>query len=447
MRVTCSLKQLVFIFVLCSLRSLSGGAQTISVFAGGSKTADYGDGGYALNAKFDDIAGMLADDKGNVYIASGHRIRKIDASGIVTTIAGSGSSSGKSGDGGPATAAKMNAPSGMALDKDGNLFVADTKNNCVRKIDRDGIITTVAGYGPSGYSHDTLAVHATITTPHALAFDADGNLYISESGDGNVRIRKVNSAGYMTTYAGTKSTKYAEANMPDGLPATDVRVMSVQQMVFLSNGDLLYIDQPFGVLRKITPDGKAYTICGTWKSTTVGDGGPSKTASLQSPMGLCKDSSDNIYIAEGGAGRRVRKINASDAVINTIAGGGSKASGVATEVAMLPLVGLAIDSRGNLFIALSDKTISYYSASTPKEDEKIIIYPSPCVSTTYATLPSATQELANIFVLDMSGRVVSVSEGPTNRAIGIHFQRAGAYVLQAISKSGKWSGKVTVTKP
>ncbi|GAA4463029.1 hypothetical protein GCM10023093_10640 [Nemorincola caseinilytica] len=421
--------------------------QTMSTFAGTGKGTDYGDGGYALYAKFDDIVYMLADANSNVYVSSGHKVRKIDASGIVNTIAGFGVSGGKSGDGGPATAAKLNAPGGLALDKDGNLYISDSRNNCVRKVDREGIITTVAGNGIAGFTDDTLAIHAKMTTPTALALDSVGNLYIAESGDGNIRIRKVDQAtGRISTYAGTKSTKYPQVNMADGLPAIETRIMSVASMLFMPNGDLLYIDAIFGVLRKITPDGKAYTVCGTWKSTTVGDGGPAAVASLNNPVGLCKNAKNDLFIAEGG-GRRVRKINADDGVINTVAGGGTQASGDALDVALYPLTALAIDPYGNMFLAQSTKTILYYSANTPKDDEAMIIYPNPCVATAYATLPSGVQEIAKVYVLDASGRVVSMSEGPTNMAIGIHFEKAGTYVLQGISKNGKWSGKVSVVKP
>jgi sugar lactone lactonase YvrE len=435
-------KYLLSAAVLCGMMH-SATAQVVSTVGGlGKGIVNSGDGGYVLDAKFSNIGGILSDRNGSLYITTANTVKKADAYGILNTIAGFGSSGGKSGDGGPATSAKVNGPTGLALGKDGSLYFSDTKNSCVRKIDKDGIITTVAGFGSPGFTDDTLAIHAQLNGPTSLALDESGNLYIADAG--NFRLRKVSTDGKITTIAGTNSTKYPGTKIPDGLPATEVRIASIDAILPMQNGEVLFTDGYSNVVRKITTDGKAYTICGTWIARTSGDNGPAAAASLANPHGLAIDSKGNIYIGEYSG--RLRVISP-DGIINTVAGGGGKSSGPALEVALGPITDISVDSRDNVYISSADNIIRYFSAKTPKEDEDMVVFPNPCQSFTNVILPSGTAEIATVYALDMSGRIVSQSQGATNSYIALKFEDAGLYTIYGITKSGKWVGKVVVITP
>ncbi len=435
-------KKLLSLSILCGIMH-SASAQVVSTVGGLGKGNQNGDGGYLLDAKFVGIGGILADKGGNLYITSANAVRRADAYGIINTIAGFGESGGKSGDGGPATVAKVNGPTGLALAKDGTLYFSDTKNNCVRKIDKDGVITTVAGFGGPGFTDDTLAIHAQLNGPTTLALDDTGNLYIADAG--NYRLRKMTTNGRIVTIAGTRSDKYPGSKIPDGLPALEVRIATIDGILPMPNGDILYADGYNCVVRKITPDGKAYTYSGTWTPKSAGDNGPAAIASLANPRGLCKDSKGNIYIGEYGSGR-LRKITP-DGIINTVAGGGKNSSGPALEVAIYPITDITADARDNIYIATSTNNILYYATGTPKADEDMVVFPSPCQSSTNVILPSGTAEIATVYAIDMSGRVVSKSQGPTNGYISLKFEDAGVYTLYGFTRNNRWVGKVTVITP
>jgi len=151
----------------------------ISTVAGNGTLGFSGDGGPATSAQFNYPYRVACDGRGNLYISDDQRIRKVDTSGIISTVAGNGTK-GFSGDGGPATAAQLNTPHAVAFDKSGNMYIADYDNYCIRKVDTSGIISTVVGTGTSGYSGDGgPATAAQISKPNALAFDSSGNMYLA----------------------------------------------------------------------------------------------------------------------------------------------------------------------------------------------------------------------------------------------------------------------------
>ena len=187
------------------IRKVDAGG-TITTVAGIRTRGFSGDGGPATSAQINSPRGVALDGAGNLYIVDtgNNRIRKVDTSGIITTVAGTGDA-GFSGDGGPATSARLSGPRGVALDDAGNLYIADRDNNRIRKVDTSGTITTVAGTGDAGFSGDGgPALSATLNGPSGVALDGAGNLYIAEFG--NSRIRKVDTSGTITTVAGTGST-------------------------------------------------------------------------------------------------------------------------------------------------------------------------------------------------------------------------------------------------
>lgn len=250
-----------------------------------------GDGGPALEARFNDLFGLAVDQSGNIFVADqyNHRIRKITPNGIVNTVAGSGiaangGAGGFGGDGGPATAARLNLPQGLALDDSGNLYIADTGNHRVRKLSPDGVITTIAGNGGNGSGGDGgPATAAEVALPLALTFDAAGNLYIS-SGAG--RIRKVTPAGTITTVAGAGA-----GYSGDGGPATAALLRSPGGLVFDASGNLFIADTGNNAIRVVAGDGRIRTV-----------------ARAATPGGMARDAAGNLYVAEA-ASQRVARLS------------------------------------------------------------------------------------------------------------------------------------------
>lgn len=210
---------LIVLFALVSLLANSAFGQTINTVAGSTKGYG-GDGGPATGAQLNSPTGVAIDVVGNIYIADreNSRVRKVSSSGIMTTIAGDGTL-GFSGDGGPAILAKLNVPTALTVDSLGNVYIADQVNERVRKVSVSGIITTVAGNGVQGFSGDNgLATSAKLYSPIGVALDAQQNLYIADAG--NNRIRKVSSSGIITTIAGNGETGFSG----DGGPAVNAAI-------------------------------------------------------------------------------------------------------------------------------------------------------------------------------------------------------------------------------
>src|SRR5215203_3140380 len=249
----------------------------------------------------------------------------------LTTVAGDGGS--KLGDGGPATKAGLCGPTDVTLDAEGNMYISDTGEYCsgpggdtVRKVDPHGTITTVAGIGEPGFSGDGgPATKARLDFPNAVAVDREGNLYIS---DGlNYRIRKVDNDGIITTFAGTGEEGYSG----DGGPATSAKLTEPDQMTFDDRGNLYFVD--YTSVRKIDPSGTITTVAGTGQAGFSGDGGPATEAKFEANA-LALDRKGNMYIADT-ENNRIRKVDR-DGTITTVAGTGkmgfNREKGPATKV-------------------------------------------------------------------------------------------------------------------
>ena len=322
---------------------------TITTVAG---TEDLEDGGPAIEARLDNPSGVVLDGTGNLYIVDrgNHRIRKVDTTGTISTIAGTGKP-GFSGDGGPATEAQLNFPGGVAVDGAGNLYIVDRANSRVRKVDTAGTITTIAGTGERGFSEDGgPAIEADLNDPRATAVDGAGNLYIVDGG--NHRVHKVDTTGTITTIAGTEERGFSG----DGGPATEAQLNFPGGVAVDGAGNLYIVDGGNYRVRKVDTTGTITTIAGTGERGFSGDGGPATEAQLIFPSGVAVDRADNLYIVDG-SGYRIRKVDATG-TITTIAGTGESGfsgdGGPAIEAQLGFSTSAAVDGAGNLYIADSN---------------------------------------------------------------------------------------------
>jgi uncharacterized protein (TIGR03437 family) len=324
---------------------------TITTVAGTGAAANAPDGGQAASSTLSGAQGLAFDGSGNLYFSEGmYAVRKISANGVLSTVAGGDLYSGYSGDKGPATSAVFNLIDGLAFDAAGNLYIADTGNNCIRKVDTNGIVTTVAGTGTAGSLGDGgLATAARLNGPVDMLVDASGNLYIADQG--NNRVRKVTPAGIIGTYAGTGIAGSAG----DGGSALTAQLNEPSGLAMDSSGRLYVTERSGARVRRITPASSGAlieTFAGTGTAGFQGDGGQATSAQLDGPYGLAMDSAGNLYVADNGTSQRIRKITPGG-IITTLAGtlhyGGD--GGPATAARLGFPQSVAADNQGNLYIA------------------------------------------------------------------------------------------------
>ena len=313
-----------------------------------------GDGAPAASAEFSYPTSVAVDSSGNLYIvdADNNRIRKVTASsGIITTVAGNGTA-GYSGDGGAATSAELDTPFGVAVDASGNIYIVDVNNDRIRKVTAStGIITTVAGNGTWGYSGDGgAATSAELFSPLGVAVDASGNIYIADSG--NNRIRKVTaSTGIITTVAGNGTGGYSG----DSGVATSAELNSPFGVAVDASGNIYIVDSGNNRIRKMTAStGIITTVAGNGTGGYSGDSGVATSAELNSPYGVAVDASGNIYIADT-YNLVIRTVTASTGIITTVAGNGTAGSsgdgGAAASAELSYPTAVVVDSPGNFYIA------------------------------------------------------------------------------------------------
>lgn len=331
-------------FLNQTIRKITPAGQ-VSTLAGQAGVAGYGDGTGSA-ALFYYPQGLCVDASGNLFVTSGDVIRKITSAGEVTTFAGSTTGNGSSD--GTGTGASFNAPAGVSVDAAGNLFVADDRNHCLRKVTSQQVVTTLAGHaglgGISGRA-DGVGSAAQFYTPGAVAVDASGNVYVADSS--NNSIRKITKAGLVTTLAGSATGDQGSAdgtgldasfNMPTGV-ALDAA------------GNLLVADSYNHTIRKITPAGEVSTFAGRAESQGSADGA-ADAARFYFPTGVALDGSGNVYVTDGN-NHTIRKIT-SDGTVSTLAGSvGDRGyvDGTGSAARFDYPMGLAVDGSGNVFVA------------------------------------------------------------------------------------------------
>ena len=321
----------------------------ISTFAGTGSAGFSGDGAAAKSAALNTPVFVASDAAGNVYIAdqNNNRIRKVNLQGVITTFAGNGAA-GFSGDGGPATGASLRNPTGVFADGLGNVFIADVGNQRIRKVDTAGNIATVAGNGTSGFSGDGgPATSASFFNPVRVIADAAGNLYIADQS--NHRVRKVDSSGIVSTFAGSGSAGFSG----DGSAATSAALNNPTALALNASGNLYISDQFNHRIRRVGTSGNIVTVAGNGAAGFAGDGSAASSASLNFPGGLVVDTAGTIFFADD-LNFRVRQISPGG-TISTVAGNGSQSfsgdGGLATAASLNGQFGIALDPSGNLLIA------------------------------------------------------------------------------------------------
>jgi hypothetical protein len=337
--------KLIILTAMCIVAAWGAKAQIITTFAG--TTGGYsGDGGPATMAQLRIAIGIVKDTAGNLYFSenTNHIVRKVNKLGLISTIAGTGVA-GNSGDGGPATLAQLTNPGGVAVDKMGNVYVT-TPFSAVKKIDASGVISNFAGNGTTVFSGDggpaSLAGLGSGVT--SMCMDDAGNLYMA----GSYRIRKVTSAGIISTIAGTGVGGYSG----DGGMADTAKISYVDQVMIDGYGNIYFTDGAKGLIRQINTSGIISTVAGNGVNGYSGDFGMATAAQLNVPHGVYADSCGLIYIADYG-NHRIRVVD-EGGKIYTIAGTGvaglSGDGGAATAAQLNKPYNLLLDKNNDLYI-------------------------------------------------------------------------------------------------
>jgi trimeric autotransporter adhesin len=447
------MKSYTYILALSAftLTTLNTTSQTINTYAGNGIGGYTGNGGAATIAEIDNPAGIANDATGNLYIAdeTSNTIRMVNTSGIITTVAGIGKLAGLSGDGGPATAAELDSPQGVRVDKHGNIYIADWANGRVRKVNTAGVISTYAGSTPGFGGDGGPATAANLAATSDVAIDSLGNVYIAD--EGNKRVRKVNTSGIISTFAGIGVQNYSG----DGGPATAAEIGQISGLITDANNNLYIADATNNRVRMVNTLGIITTVAGNGVASYSGDGGQATAAELSAPGTVAIDILGNLYIGDEN-NQRTRKVNTSG-IISTLAGNGIQSysgdGGPATAAELNDPYGVSCDNRGKVFIAdLFNNRIRYVTVpittgvqndNSPVAD--ITLYPNPnsgvfTISVTNTELTISDFEVYNVLGEKIYSSPQQRTLSPGNYQINMSNQPNGIYIYRAIDKNGKMIG-------
>ncbi len=435
------------LFLLVSTAS----AQTITTFAGnGTASGTIGDGGPATAASINGANGGAFDKLGNYYVCDilGHKVRMVSPAGIITTVAGTGTS-GDGGDGGPATAAQLDNPGAVVLDTSGNVYISDGNNFKIKKVTKStGMITTVAGTGISGYNGDNIpATNAQLGVVQDMCIDNIGNLYLADQG--NYRVRKINTLGIISTIGGNGG--FSATGTGDGGAATTSTFNWIASVIVDYMGNVFVADMNGAKVRKINTSGSISTIAGNGVYTYVGDNIPA-TAAQFSPMRITLDRSNNIVIADK-YNRRVLKVD-NVGIIHSIAGNGATGysgdGGSATAASLDFPAGIVYDTCGNLYIAESTnrrvRKVAFNPDCVPitthaikhSKHTNISLHPNPATNTITIT---TNENMHTLTISNMLGQVVLSAEysGRKQARVDVSALPPGVYMVRV---NDRWVEKM-----
>lgn len=411
----------LFVATQNRIRRIEASSGTIETIAGGEQPGFSGDGGPAAAALLNAPLGVAVDATGNIYIADSrnYRIRRVDAlSCLIETIAGDGNRR-FFGDGGPATSASLDLPSDIAVDGQGSLFIADQANQRIRRVDFETqIISTVAGNGEPGFSGDGgPAAAAVLNTPFNLSSDGSGNLYISDSL--NLRVRRIDSAtGVITTVAGNGWAAQSEGFSGDRGEAFAATLSGPQGMAFSPDGSLYIADSANHRIRRIDSRGIIDTVAGNGIDGFSGDGGPALDASLSLPSDVVVDDANALFIADRG-NHRIRHLDLATGIIRTVAGTGQPGSsgdgGPATAAQLRVPFSVAIDGEGNLFIADTGNNLIRMVEADSETIHTIAGTGVEGFSGDGSTSDTAALAQPSGIAVDPSGRLLAIADRNNNR--------------------------------
>ena len=402
--------------------------------------------------------GVAVDTSGNIYIADSINqvIRKVAVSGgALSIVAGTLSAPGSSGDGGAASSANLNNPTGVALDGAGNLYIADQGNGRIREVNAvTGIITTVAGggngqAGTDSYGDGGPATGAVLSGPNDVAVDALGNLYIADSFHGLVREVSA-STGVITIVAGGGSGGGTDG-IGDGAAATNAILDNPTGVAVDSAGNVYIADSGNSIIRQVNTAGIINVVAGNGSAGYAGDLGPATAAELTNPTGVRVDAAGNIYISDLAA-NVIRKVNAASGMIQTVAGTGSSGysgdSGSATAAALTNPQNLALDAAGNLYIADSSNNV----VRKVTVASSALTFPSVSVgeasNAQFVTVSNIGTQTLNLSAVSLSANFAQKSSGYSDCSASSTLA-TGADCIAAIAfvptTTGALSGTLTVT--
>jgi RHS repeat-associated protein len=393
----------------------------ITTVAGNGISGIGGDGGPATQAALRVPMGVAITPDGSFYITDSfnERVRRVDPNGIITTVAGTGNP-GYSGDGGQATLATLRTPSGVAIAPDGSYYIVDQGNSCIRRVGPEGIITTVAGIGVNGFSGDGgPATQAALSGPTTIAVAPDGSLYIADPG--NRRIRRVGPDGIITTVAGTG----LGGSSGDGGLATQATLNGPTGISVAPDGSLYIADLGANRVRRVGPDGIITTVAGTGSPGFSGDGDSATQAALNSPRGVTVAPDGSFYITDQN-NHRIRRVS-QDGIITTVAGigggfpfGGD--GGLATQASLNFPRGVGIGPDGSFYIVDNTSRIRRVASPLPGFGDDLAVasedgaefYRFDADGRHLQTLDTLTGAVRYQFSYDTPGRLIAITDGDGN---------------------------------